>query len=224
MTFKTAAAVAALLVSVSAGAAQAATINVDLTLDLTQVCYACGAYVNPELGSAPAGAFSPAFEVDVAEGDTLNITLDFLGQQQLTATNIDSAFLSIWTKNFDQSDGITSTGNLSFLDSNGASVFTTPTVTDTDGSIHAGQYLFGSDFGALPSSISFSGLRWSGTVDDYGFYATRTYAVPNFYINAENVELSIAQGVPEPTTWALLIGGFGLTGAALRRRRVLATA
>jgi hypothetical protein len=28
--------------------------------------------------------------------------------------------------------------------------------------------------------------------------------------------------VPEPSTWALLIGGFGATGAALRRRRQLA--
>ena len=29
-------------------------------------------------------------------------------------------------------------------------------------------------------------------------------------------------GVPEPTSWALMIGGFGLTGAALRRRRMAA--
>ncbi len=29
-------------------------------------------------------------------------------------------------------------------------------------------------------------------------------------------------GVPEPTSWALMIGGFGLMGAALRRRRVSA--
>lgn len=30
--------------------------------------------------------------------------------------------------------------------------------------------------------------------------------------------------VPEPTTWALMIGGFGLAGATLRRRRSLAVA
>ncbi|THD64539.1 MAG: PEP-CTERM sorting domain-containing protein [Phenylobacterium sp.] len=28
-----------------------------------------------------------------------------------------------------------------------------------------------------------------------------------------------AGGVPEPSAWALMIAGFGLTGAALRRRR-----
>ena len=28
--------------------------------------------------------------------------------------------------------------------------------------------------------------------------------------------------VPEPTTWALMIGGFGFVGSALRRRRALA--
>lgn len=31
-------------------------------------------------------------------------------------------------------------------------------------------------------------------------------------------------GVPEPATWALVIGGFGLAGAALRRRRAAVTA
>lgn len=34
----------------------------------------------------------------------------------------------------------------------------------------------------------------------------------------------IAGGVPEPASWALMIGGFGLAGAALRRRREAAAA
>lgn len=39
----------------------------------------------------------------------------------------------------------------------------------------------------------------------------------------DGVVFGAAQGgVPEPTTWALMISGFGLAGAALRRRRVVA--
>jgi hypothetical protein len=37
----------------------------------------------------------------------------------------------------------------------------------------------------------------------------------------DNDGLTDAGGVPEPAGWALMIMGFGLTGAALRRRRVL---
>ena len=50
-------------------------------------------------------------------------------------------------------------------------------------------------------------------------------------VGAENVQsvptLSItlrADGVPEPATWALMIGGFGGLGAVMRRRRGLAAA
>jgi hypothetical protein len=36
----------------------------------------------------------------------------------------------------------------------------------------------------------------------------------------DNVSVTqVAGGVPEPATWALMIGGFGIAGAALRRRR-----
>ncbi len=41
--------------------------------------------------------------------------------------------------------------------------------------------------------------------------------------NRGGVSLSVA-GVPEPASWALMIGGFGLVGAATRRRRTLAAA
>jgi hypothetical protein len=34
----------------------------------------------------------------------------------------------------------------------------------------------------------------------------------------------VAPAIPEPSSWAMLIAGFGLTGAVLRRRRVLAAA
>jgi hypothetical protein len=38
----------------------------------------------------------------------------------------------------------------------------------------------------------------------------------------DNVSLTGSGAVPEPATWTMMIGGFGLAGAALRRRRALA--
>ena len=33
-----------------------------------------------------------------------------------------------------------------------------------------------------------------------------------------NVDTAVTPGIPEPATWAMMIGGFGLAGAAIRRR------
>jgi hypothetical protein len=41
----------------------------------------------------------------------------------------------------------------------------------------------------------------------------------NGYIGARNFSYISSGAVPEPANWALIIGGFGLAGAAMRRRR-----
>ena len=56
-------------------------------------------------------------------------------------------------------------------------------------------------------------LGWTLAVDvlahpDYRFTTAQVYRLANV--------------VPEPTTWALMILGFGLTGAAMRRHRGIA--
>ena len=43
-----------------------------------------------------------------------------------------------------------------------------------------------------------------------------------FFFQAGVDNVSLTNAVPEPTTWALMIGGFGLAGATLRRRKALA--
>ena len=52
------------------------------------------------------------------------------------------------------------------------------------------------------------------------------YAMVNdtFHRNNGGAFTANVSAVPEPASWAMLIAGFGLTGAALRRRRMAAVA
>jgi hypothetical protein len=58
-------------------------------------------------------------------------------------------------------------------------------------------------------SIAAGGAGWQGGDDE-------SWGFDNFHLAANGA------GVPEPATWAMMIGGFGLAGAMLRRRRTLA--
>ena len=81
-----------------------------------------------------------------------------------------------------------------------------------------------------------SSLRFQATAFDYGFYCLNCFGNTEslgdgfgFYGNVNRqgiVSIAQAQGgigaVPEPATWALLILGFGMVGAAMRRRHSVA--
>jgi hypothetical protein len=63
----------------------------------------------------------------------------------------------------------------------------------------------------LPTAATLRLQIGSGT----DFAGGNDFAIDNIVVSA---------AVPEPTSWALMIGGFGLAGAALRRRRMIAVA
>jgi hypothetical protein len=84
------------------------------------------------------------------------------------------------------------------------------TITLSGGTVTGRVY--GSDGVTLLGSLVASGL-------DHGVgggVAVRSFN--NFSYDT----IGLTAGVPEPATWALMIGGFGLAGAALRRRRAIA--
>jgi hypothetical protein len=52
--------------------------------------------------------------------------------------------------------------------------------------------------------------------DAYGFYV---YS-PDSILGRADLAVSISAAVPEAATWAMMIAGFGLAGATLRRRKL----
>ncbi len=70
------------------------------------------------------------------------------------------------------------------------------------------------------------GLRAAFTIDngvatlapDHGLFGA-TYLVPDALSFSFGVSAAVGAAVPEPASWAMLVTGFGLCGASLRRRR-----
>ena len=73
-----------------------------------------------------------------------------------------------------------------------------------------------------PTTASFRGFTTNGTIVSLavsGFNPDP--AGPFFWPSVDDLTLGVADSaIPEPATWAMMLGGFGLAGSALRRRRV----
>jgi hypothetical protein len=73
-------------------------------------------------------------------------------------------------------------------------------------------------------------LRGVELFDTYGWSQAGNLVTVNYALGTDGLALdevrfaTLASPTPEASTWALLIGGLGMTGVALRRRRTLAVA
>lgn len=101
-------------------------------------------------------------------------------------------------------------------------------VPPNDGTLVTVGSLGGLDLSAS-DAIGFDISRWSGLSYlsyDGGLYSVNLATGGTTLLGDIGVAgvTDIAVGVPEPTTWALMIGGMGLVGAVLRRRRATSLA
>ncbi len=205
---------AGLALVAAAGASHATTVTLSTTLDLTQSGLGGGGFVSAGQGFSP-DPFTP-FALEV--GDTLDFTIDFLGNQSLTLYGPDLIWAFIYADTVSQ---VTGTGTLDLFDSNGIAFLSSNPLVSTEGDVHYGQQFTSGDFnGGYPPVLTFYGLHFNGTITGYsGGVTSRLYSEPELVTNSVGAAV-----VPEPATWVLLMVGLGIAGASMRRRRAVVAA
>lgn len=101
----------------------------------------------------------------------------------------------------------------------------TPGIAVSSGNIYV-AYL--SVFGADNMGQRFTSMPLGNETPGINYFVFNNTSDPNnnpawnyFLVTGDAQFTATFNAVPEPGTWALMIGGFGLAGAALRRRRAI---
>lgn len=198
---------AALLLA--AGAAQAATL-------------VNGGFERPE-GAAEIRIDPPSSNVNVIPGWTVfgNSSVAWLGTGYGAAPHGGSMYVEL----------------MGYTDTQGRYGGVTQTVDTSIGAIYRLSFWIGQLGaqsplpGVLVTAGASSGARegssdaWTARSFDFtAAGSTTTISIAGnqgtFHIGLDDVQLQqLTSGAPEPATWAMLVGGFGLAGATLRRRR-----
>jgi len=156
----------------------------------------------------------------LTSGDSIELNLSFTGGRSLYMP--DTSFFgsnSIYSYNSPVPVSTTHASSAQFVFSNpGGSLkpisdFGTPVASCCLNSFQGSQIVSG------PGPVSFNGFLWRFIPSlSSGQQISVRYIVFAFEKPRGSARFSIAGGIPEPSIWAMLIAGFGLTGTALRRR------
>lgn len=184
-------------------------VFIEQTLDLTNP----GTDFHSSAVNSMSGAgFSPGVSQAIAVGDTFHLIYDF-GDRRITADDISGVWINIQLGlpvDFSQFAAVRTTGTVSFLGASGQLIYTSPLETNLECCLQVGQ-----SFNLSTGPLTFYGVRYDGALEAYYAYIdSRTYSLPSLSISGSGFTLSY---VPEPSTWAFFILGFGAVGYLLRR-------
>lgn len=147
-------------------------------------------------------------------GSTATLQLDLGAVYNLSSVSVTDRVTS------GGSNGSFSGGTTDFTTSYSLTAFTDSSFTTAIG----GPLVFSKLTPVGPTTLSsFLDVRaLSNFTAQYVLYSVVSANGPNTGVS--NISFDGTGAVPEPSTWLLLIGGFGMVGFAARRRRDLATA
>ncbi len=143
-------------------------------------------------------------------GARYHLTLDFGnfandGPQQLTVEARDGAAYNSGAETIDPGSAAVVATSGGFIVTNGATVV----VGDNSGAIGGGE------FNQLSLDFVAQGLNATIVLTDSGNFTDRSDLV----VDNVNVTAADLGNVPEPSTWAMMLGGLGLLGVVQRTRR-----
>lgn len=144
--------------------------------------------------------------VTIGTGDTLDMTIDFTGGPVTIGGG--ALWFGLLTSGADVLQAqslLTFTGNSANLPGS------IGPISQENAAVHVGSYFFDVANGSGPFSFATARMQTLVLAAPAG---PRAYDSAFFYF-----ESTITPGViPEPASWALMIAGFGLVGASVRRR------
>lgn len=197
----------------AAGQAAAATVTLDQTVDLSAATF--GGFSQYTFGSGAFSAFAP---LTVNVGDDLRWTVHFQAGQSLTLLNPNQVIGAFAT-----TPGlavVSDNQTLSFLGLDGLPF----------GSASAQERVVSGVTGIVNAESGYTGpVTITGLTLDIPltrFFSSNAASVSVTGVqNLRITDFGVGDAaVPEPASWALMISGFGLAGASLRRRRARASA
>lgn len=151
--------------------------------------------------------------VSLGAGDTLDLTINFTNGP-MVVNNGSALWIGLLAND---AGGTFNTTATMFILGGSANMAGSVNGTQDNSFVHVGNYFSASQFQLAPGSMSFSGLRQTMTINSSDIAGLRQFDRAFFYF--ENGQVAV---VPEPSSWAMLIAGFGLIGAVSRRRRIAA--
>jgi hypothetical protein len=161
----------------------------------------------------------------IGVGDTVDLTITFTGGATFSLANSGTLWTGLLS---DTAGSVTTDGVLSFIGGS-ANLMTTSSVTQNNGYAHAGNQYGPSDYLTSGTDVSFTGIEQVFTItsndafvylDGTPFPAgpdPRAYSGAFFYY--QGTDAGGTSAAPEPTSWALMLVGFGAVGGAMRSRR-----
>jgi hypothetical protein len=200
--------IVATLIASTAGTASAATVVYDALIDLDPA-----QHIDSQ-GKLRVSLPGTLFQLNV--GDAFQGSITFANGGRVTVfDSVETPVGSEWVLAlFRATNGTVGqfSGALQFLGVQGD--YTGPASIPTGGS--GGAFAFSAFGNYTNSSFSFSGLSYSGIYNsgDATLFDPLDLTTPR-----GTVSISEAGAVPEPTTWAMMLIGFGAVGASMRRAR-----